>query len=345
MKAAQEVGADAPTTPTGTSQRITPVGWAKSLEMRELRYFHTVVLTGNFGRAARALNVSQPNISQQVLKLERDLGTQLLIRHRRGVTLTRAGFLLMERLDAMFALLSVPLEQALMAEQTTGIIAVALPAESAPLLALKLLEECRRRWPNVKLAIREGTSASLERWVLDRQVDIGVLQDPPPIDEFYNEPIVTERLGLVCDVRTMGSDSAAPIRVRELAGVNLILPEPRHRIRRLIERAVFQRGVVLDQVQQVDGVSMIKEMVRNGLGCTVLPFVAVREEVARGSLYFRPIEHNPLLVTHGITTRNNMAPFVGDIRNVLRDAMTSLVKNGTWVGADIVETSEEGVPS
>src|SRR3954453_7122864 len=67
----------------------------RALELRELRYFHSVARTGNFGRAARELNIGQPNVSHQVQKLEQGLGTQLLIRHSRGVTLTPAGSCLM----------------------------------------------------------------------------------------------------------------------------------------------------------------------------------------------------------------------------------------------------------
>src|SRR4051812_14634817 len=145
---------------------------SRALELRELRYFHSVARTGNFGRAARELNIGQPHVSHQVQKLEQGLGTQLLIRHSRGVTLTPAGSCLMERLDVILGLLNAPLEQAATPEQTTGTISLALSAESAPLLAPRLLEACSTRWPDVTLAIREGISASLEQWVLDRRVDI-----------------------------------------------------------------------------------------------------------------------------------------------------------------------------
>ena len=57
----------------------------RPFDLRELRYFHSVARTGNFGRSARELNVSQPAISHQVRKLEEGLGTQLLVRHGRGV--------------------------------------------------------------------------------------------------------------------------------------------------------------------------------------------------------------------------------------------------------------------
>jgi LysR family nitrogen assimilation transcriptional regulator len=316
----------------------------RALELRELRYFHSVARTGNFGRAARELNIGQPNVSFQVQKLEQELGTQLLIRHGRGVTLTRAGSCLMERLDVILGLLSAPLEQAPAPEQTTGTISLALPAEAAPLLVPRLLEACRTRWPNVTLTIREGTSASLEEWVLDRRVDIAVLQDPPALDELDVEPVVAERLGLVSGVRTIRLEGTDSVRVRQLGGLKLILPDRRHWIRRLVDSAAFRRGIVLDQVQQVDGVPLTKEMVRNGLGHTILPFVAVRDEVARGTLAFHPIEHDQLQTVHAIACRGGVAPapFVTDVRRVLRDVMSGLARSEVWAGATEIPARDAG---
>jgi LysR family nitrogen assimilation transcriptional regulator len=307
----------------------------RALELRELRYFHSVARTGNFGRAARELNIGQPNVSHQVQKLEQELGIRLLIRHGRGVTLTQAGSCLMERLDVILGLLNAPLEQATAPEQTTGTISLALPPEPAPFLVPRLLEACRTRWPNVTLAIRESTSASLEEWVLDRRVDIAVLQDPPALDELDVEPVVAERLGLVSGVRAIRLEGSDSVRVRQLGGLKLILPDPRHWIRRLVEGAAFRRGIVLDQVQQVDGVALTKEMVRNGLGHTVLPYVAVADEVARGTLAFHPIEHDQILTVHAIACRSGIAPapFVTDVRRVLHDVMSGLARSGAWPGA------------
>ena len=313
----------------------------RALELRELRYFHSVARAGNFGRAARELNIGQPNITHQVQRLEQELGTQLLIRHGRGVTLTQAGSCLMDRIDVILGLLSAPLEPAPAPERTTGTLSLGLPPEAAPLLAPRLLEACRTRWPSVSLAIREGSSASLEEWVLDRRVDIAMLQDPPALDDLDIQPVASERLGLVSDARPDGPDRAGAARVRDLAGLTLILPEPRHWIRRLVDSAAFRRGVVLDRVQQADGVALTKEMVRNGFGRAVLPFAAVRDEVARGTLTFRAIEHDPLVTQHAIACRrvDGPAPFVVDVRGLLRGVMSGLAASGEWAGAWVSGTS------
>jgi LysR family transcriptional regulator, nitrogen assimilation regulatory protein len=316
---------------------------SRALELRELRYFHSVARTGNFGRAARELNITQPSVTHQVQKLEEELGTQLLIRHGRGVTLTQAGSCLMDRIDLIMQLLSAPLEQAQAPEQTVGTVSVGLPAESAPLLVPPLIEQCRTLWPNLTLAIREGTSASLEEWVMDRRVDIALVQDPPALDELDIEPVVEERLGLVSGVRrpllnSVGLSASGPIRLRQLAGLSLILPHPRHWIRRRVEQAAFRRGLVLNRVQQVDSVALTKEMVRSGLGCTVLPYAAVQDEIARGSLAFHPFGHDPLFTVHAIACRRTAspAPFIAEFRRFLRDAVTDLARSGAWAGTTVV---------
>jgi len=102
-----------------------------------------------------------------------------------------------------------------------------------------------------------------------------------------------------------------------------------------VDSAAFRRGIVLEPVQQVDGVTLTKEMVRNGLGHTVLPFVAVRDEVARGTLAFHPIDHDPLLTIHAIASRagTTPAPFAAEVRGLVRGVMANLVKTGVWAGA------------
>jgi LysR family nitrogen assimilation transcriptional regulator len=109
-----------------------------------------------------------------------------------------------------------------------------------------------------------------------------------------------------------------------------------------VDSAAFRRGIVLNQVQQVDGVALTKEMVRDGAGHTVLPFIAVRDEVARGTLSFLPIDHDPLLTVHAIASRGGAAPapFVTEVGRLLRDVMSNQARSGVWTGASVT-----GIPA
>jgi len=330
-------------TPLGTPNDRLPEaisrasGPAGAVELRELRYFAAAARAGNLGRAAQELNVTPPAISQQLRKLEDGLGIQLLIRHARGVTPTPAGARLLERIDTILHLLDAPLDPDPATAATSGTVSLALPAEFGALLAAPLVAQMRRRWPGATLDLQESAGGTESR-LLGRQVDIAVLPDPPDLDELRIEKLLTERLGLVMSPRATLAESAQPLRLRDLAGVTLILPNPRHWIRRLLARAGFQRGVRFDAAVQVDGLPMTREMVRDGLGCAILPRVAVRDELARGALVFRPIEQPALLVTHAIAWRRTASPVVGDIARMVGEVIRSLAASEVWPGAQPVRS-------
>ena len=335
-------------TPVGTPQVQLPealsraAGHAGTTELRELRYFAAAARTGNLGRAAQELRVTPPAISQQLRKLEDELGTQLLIRHARGVTPTPAGACLLQRIDTILHLLDAPLDPepanaAIEGAAIEGTVSIAVPAEIGPLLVAPLVAQVRHRWPGVTLDLQETAGTGSETRLLARQVDIALLQDPADLDELRIDLLLTEGLGLVVSPSAALAESTLPLRLRDLAGVTLILPNPRHWIRRLLARAGFQRGVRFDPAFQVDSVSMTKEMVRSGLGGSILPAVALREEIARGALVFRPIEQPALVTTQAVACRRTAAPVVRDIAQVIGEVVRSLATAGTWPRAVLVK--------
>lgn len=340
----------------------------RPLELREMRCFLTVARIGNFSRAARELDIGQPAISHAMQKLEASLGTQLLVRHGRGVTLTRAGIRLRDRIEQVMQLLACPLAEAPveaardddaahepnlighgvdrpLGATVSGRIVLAVPAELGPLLVAPLVERFRTAWPDLQLELQEGSGGAPEEWLLARRVDVAVLQDPAARDELQIRPVLSETLGLVASVRSALADESHPLRVREIAGMKLILPTRQHWIRRRLEQAAFQAGVTLDAAMEVDSCTLAKAMVRNGIGCTVLPSTAVQEELARGSLAFRALIRPSLSTTHAIAHRRiGVTPAIRDLAQMLHGAMVSLVEQGAWTGAQVIRTEADERP-
>ena len=313
-----------------------------SLDLRELRYFHSVARTGNLGRSARELNISQPAVSQQIRKLEEGLGTQLLVRHGRGVMLTPAGVGLRDRLDTIMQLLATPLADDAVAGPEAGAVSLAVPAETGPLLVAPLVRRFRARWPAVALEIREGSGADIEEWLLHHRVNVAVMQDPPHLPELEVTPIVSEGLGLVTAVRSRAADDLQPLRLHDLVDEPLILPGTRHWIRRRLDNAARQHGLRLQPLLQVNSVASTKVMVRNGIGSTILPLISVQDEVARGVLAFRPISRPELRSICAIASRRGMAmSVVGEFAKIAQEAMTTLVEGGVWPGAQIVKSARK----
>ncbi len=313
-----------------------PVASSERLELRELRCFAVLARSGSFRRAAHELTISQPTLSHQIRKLEDALGTQLLVRHTRGVTLTPAGACLLDRLDTIMHLLAAPLQQE-GEEAIPGTVSLAMPAEVAPMLVPPLVAAFHATCPHVTLDVQEAASGMLEAWLLSGRVDIALVQDPPELNGLRFEPLLSENLGLVAAPRSRLGDSDAPVRLRELAEHKLILPRAQHWIARRLASAAFQRGVRIEPVFQVDSLALTKEMVRSLLGCSVLPGMAICDELARGTLVFRPIEQPTLCATHAIAFRQTTTePQLRGFVDVIRDVVMALAKDGTWKGARIV---------
>jgi len=306
---------------------------ADALDLRALRYFAAAARTGNVGRAAQELGVTGSAISQQIRKLEDELGTALLVRHGRGVTPTRAGTTLQQRVDAVLRLLCAPVDDCDIMAETGGTVSLALPAELATVLAAPLLTATRRDWPNLTLDLREIADGSAEARLLAGEIDAAVLQDPSDLEDLHVERVVTESLGLVAGPRGVLADSVQPVRLRELVALPLILPGPRHWVRRLLAKAAYQHGARLEPAFQIDSLAIAKDMVRNGLGCAVLPAVAVRDETARGALSFRPVEQPALTVTHAVACRQAAPPLAQALAAAAARTVRMVAKGGDWPGA------------
>lgn len=317
----------------------------KALGLRDLRYFLSVAQSGNVGRAARDLNVSQPAISLQLRKLEVGLGTQLLLRHSRGITLTPAGARLRDRLQTVMHLLASPLDEG-EAEPAESRVTFAIPTELSVPLVSPLAAAVRSRWPDVTLDVREGSGADLEEWLLNRHVDLAVLQDPPTLPDIEIAPILTEDLGVVVPARSPLADTIRPLSLRDLAGETLVLPGRQHWIRRRMERAAQHAGVRLMPAVQVSSSALAKVMVHNGFGCTVLPRSCVQDEIARGAVVFRPLAYPSLASTQAIAfhraASNSLVPVFAEMA---RSLVVALAADGTWPDAQVVGCSDGTLPT
>jgi LysR family transcriptional regulator, nitrogen assimilation regulatory protein len=301
-------------------------------DLRELRYFAAAARAGNLARAAQELNVTAAAVSQQLRKLEETLGTPLLLRHGRGVAATPAGLRLLDRIDTILRLLSAPLELPPAHAATEGTVSLAMPPELGALLASPVATLVRHRWPELTLDLRDGPDSAVEA-LCAGQMDIALLADPPALDALLIEPVATERLGLVVSPRDALADSTQRLRLRDLLAVPLILPGKRHWIRRRLAKAAFQRGLRLDAVTQVDSLPMTRAMVRDGLGCTILPHAAVQEDTDRGALVFRPLEQPELSVTYAIATPGDAHPLLCEMAHVAAEAIRSLAGTTRWPDA------------
>lgn len=259
------------------------------LDLRPLYYFVQVAERGSFSRAAAALSISQPILSRLVRRLEEHLQIQLLHRTGRGVELTEAGQRLLEHGRQILAQVSIAQEDvAALRGAAAGPVSIGLP----PLLSrptLELVRELRAHHPAISITLREGYAAETLDWLSSGAIDMAVVYNPPQVATLLLDQVLDDRLHLVGAPGQLGLLQGTSLPATMLGSVALVLPPSPHRLRALAEGAAHEAAVSLKVEAEVTGTLTLLELVRSGVGYTILPSLLVQADVAAGRLQSWPI--------------------------------------------------------
>jgi DNA-binding transcriptional LysR family regulator len=241
------------------------------MELRQLQYFVAVVRHGQFTRAAEELWITQPALSQQVRRLETELGVALLRRTPRGVLPTPAGEALLARAEAVLA--EVEHARADMdrhAGATRGRVRVAATAADAPRLpaALAAFHEAH---PGLQVAMRHASASEVAALVRSGTVDVAVAaidREPPAGVEV--EPLADEPMrAIVAPDDPLASGGRA--RLEDLRGRPFILAEPDTPLRRTVMEACQAVGFSPVPLFEVSDPAAVRFLAHAGLGVSVVP--------------------------------------------------------------------------
>src|SRR5262245_1611199 len=165
------------------------------MELHQLRYFVKLAQTGNFSRAAELCFVSQPSLSQQIQKLERELGQRLLDRLGRRAVLTDAGRLLLDRATAILSAVDDAEHHVKDFEHLeAGRLAVGAIPTIAPYLLPPALQTFLRRYPKVEVTVREDLTQHVVSAAVAGELDVALVALPINEPRLALEPLLTEPL-------------------------------------------------------------------------------------------------------------------------------------------------------
>jgi DNA-binding transcriptional LysR family regulator len=195
------------------------------VELRQLEAFVAVATEQHFGRAAEKLHIGQPTVSDLVRRLEREMGTTLLIRTTRRVSLTCAGAELHQRAVMILnEVAAAAAEVHRFAEGIAGAVRVGVTPPVSPVLAHHLASVIHAEAPDVDISIRRMWLHDLERVVAEHEIDVAITFGPVSAQPgVVSETICGEPLlvGLRPDHRLAGR---ATVTLADLAGETLGLP-------------------------------------------------------------------------------------------------------------------------
>jgi LysR family transcriptional regulator, transcription activator of glutamate synthase operon len=243
------------------------------VELRQLRYFAAVAGNGNFTRAAEELHLAQSALSQQVRRLERELGVELLLRTTRRVELTEAGEIALTRATRVLSevdALRSELDELSGLLRGRLLVGGMLPAGGIDLPALLL--RFSRLHPGVDVQLREGTATEMVERLRGDEIDAAIaMLEPSEIPDF----LVGERLGEERLVLAMapGDELVARRRVpfADLHDRSLVAFRPGSAVRSAVDRALADAGVAPAMAFETNDLSMMRAVVSRGLGVAVVP--------------------------------------------------------------------------
>jgi len=229
----------------------------------QLRAFHFVAKTGGFTRAAAAMKLTQPAVSDQVRKLETDYDIRLFNREKRQVSLTKSGEELLEITNHLFEVEAQAFEL-LSTSRAKATGQLRIIADSAHHIS-KVLARFRSTFPKVSISMRTGNSEDVLAALRLYEADIGILGNMNPHPEFNQiklgtSPIVAfAAVGLTSALGTKAG-------LQEIAKHNLILREEGSKTRQKLEEAAAKQGIKLNATIEAEGREAVHEIVASGAG-------------------------------------------------------------------------------
>lgn len=299
------------------------------LEMRDLRFFVAVAEELHFRRAAERLRIAQPHLSLHIRRLEERIGVKLLDRTTRSVRLTKAGEQFQER--ARYALAQVDeavTSTRLFADGRSGRIRLGFTPSAGFEVLPAILQDFRRRNPDVGLALTYKETAHQVQELVDGRLDLGFLR--PPVHTQRLSTLALSREGVVAAIpRHHPLAAAASLRLEHLADWDFVHFAPvlgvefQEHVFHYCHRAGFRPRVVFEAADTYS----ILAMVAAGFGVAIVP-----EWVRKGShprIVFKALREIPPLVDLALAwVPRNSSPAILSFRSVVDDYLKEHALDG-----------------
>ena len=260
------------------------------MEIHQLRYFVAVAEEGSFSRAAAKVRVAQPSLSQQIRKLEAEVGQPLFDRLPRSVVLTEAGRCLLDYARQILA--SIGDARRCVDElkgKIAGDVAVGAIPTIAPYVLPELVVTFQQHYPDVTLHIVEDVTAGIVRRIEAGELDVALASTCQKSPSLGVEPVGAEPLlALVPEAHSLARQSV--ITFDDLKSQRFLLLHEMHCLSQQVHHQLESRRLHPEIALAGSQLSTIANMVAAGIGVSIVPQMMVRHHATPGcvTLPFAP---------------------------------------------------------
>ncbi len=257
------------------------------MELHQLRYVVAVAETGNFTRASERSFVSQPSLSQQVIKLEKELKHKLFHRLGRRAILTEAGEIFLKRARRILAEVDDSAKE-LRDDPALGrqIVVGAIPT-LAPYLLSQLLARCRTQYPHLVVHTREAFKSDLVNAVITGELDLALISGSVKDNHLSSESLFKEPLLLVVN-RSNPLAGQKVVTAADLAHQTFVLLGESSSLATQIQRFCGDHDFKPKISHRCAQIATVKSLVAQGAGISILPEL-VRYQDDHPALVYRAL--------------------------------------------------------
>lgn len=249
------------------------------MDLQRLKTFRTVATLMNFNQAARVLNYAQSTISVQIKTLETEVGTELFNRSGKKFVLTEAGQKMLKYAHKLLAIEEEALAEINGKGEVPGLLTLRMPQTIATYHLPVLLPEFSRRFPGIHLDISSCAFFSLEHELSIGTVDLAfLLADSIDSGNLQFELLKVEPLVLVAAPEHPLAQRHT-VTYRDLRDQVLFLPKADCGYRMGFEQSLCSKHIKLEALMELNSIEAIKRIVMTGMGITLIPEIAVDDEL------------------------------------------------------------------
>jgi DNA-binding transcriptional LysR family regulator len=296
-----------------------------AVELRHLRYFVAVAEERHFGRAAERLHIAQPPLSQQIRRLETELGVTLLHRTTRSVEVAPAGAVLLARAKEVLAAVDDAVEDTRRAARGEfGRLAIGFTGSATYALLPRLAAALRSALPGVALDLRGEllTPAQVAR-LLDGSLDLGVLR-PPVRERALSVEVVRSDPLIAVLPRTHRLAAVDAVPLEELADEPFVVYPSHFRsvTHDAVEETCAAHGFLPRVALEVSETATLVSFVAAGVGVSLVP-ASVRHMTVEGAVY-RPLAGEAATVDLALAwRRDDVTPMLERALEIIRADLRS----------------------
>lgn len=258
-----------------------------------LQVFYSVANNASFTKAARELHITQPAITNNIKELENSLGITLFERNHGGISLTRAGKILLDYAErAIGEHKKMEYEISLLKNSFSGKLRIGASTTIEQYVLPMLLSKFNQEYPDIEISVFNNNTMHVEKDVLSHKIDLGVIEGNPGQVEFRYIPFMEDEIVAIAHVSQSVSKNTQ-ISLEDLIKTPLVLRELGSGTLDVILGALYRKNIKLKDMHvkmHLGSTESIKTFLKNSNCISLVSVHAVSREIARGDFQIIDID-------------------------------------------------------